>query len=290
MKKSILLVTLCFSICNSFYSQTYNEYYFGEDVYLYKNALIKLNSEKAISLNYMFYGALKDCQELFNNNVLYPDKQYAFSTDKEKLTNKIFSVEQILNKEGKEFVGKASKYNAPILLLKDTTSKELIYFKYDTKNTTINFYFPFLTSVNINKDYFCNKLESKKDDFTGETKIQNPISLTTKEYIYKNINQSDTSYYLSFETTGVGEPIVDGKGVIILFENGSKLEKPNEVIDVKVGQKDYVYSCFIRLTKQDLELLRKNNISKYRLYIFDAKLSQYESIRLQNYIDCIISK
>lgn len=290
MKKLILLVSLYFSICNSFYAQRFTEYYFGEDVYLYKNALIKFNSEKATSLNYMFYGALKDCQELFNNNVLYPDKQYAFSTDKEKLTNRIFSVEQIINKEGKEFVGKASKYNAPILLLKDTTSKELIYFKYDTKNTVLNYYFPFLTSVNINKDYFCNKLESKKDDFTGETKIQNPISLTTKEYIYKNINQSDTTYYLSFETTGVGEPIVDGKGVIILFENGSKLEKPNEEIDVKVGQKDYVYSCFIKLTKQDLDLLRKNNISKYRLYIFDAKLSQYESIRLQNYIDCIIFK
>ena len=274
---------------NSVFCQNYNEYYFGEDVYLYKNALLKIDPKPTGNLNYCFYGTLKDCQAAYNDNVLYPEKDYKFNTSKTKLEGRIFSVDKIINKEGDDFTGKASRINAPILILKDTTTKEIIYFKYDVKYATTSYGFPFLTNVTLPEEYFCNKLESKKDDFSGEITIQNPYSQATKEYIYKIINKSDTTYYLSLKAYG-STVTVDGKGVIILFENGSKLEKPDEKIDVKVGQKDYDYSCFIRLSKEDIELLRKNKISKYRLYIYDTNLSSFSAESLVKYTNCIVNK
>jgi hypothetical protein len=175
------------------------------------------------------------------------------------------------------------------LIIKDTTTKEVIYFKYDVKYATTSYGFPFLTNVTLPEDYFCDKLESKKDDFSGEITIQNPYSLTTEEYIYKKINKSDTTYYLSLKAHG-STITVDGTGVIILFEDGSKLEKPDEKIDVKVGQKDYDYSCFIRLSKDDIQLLRKNKISKYRLYIYDTNLSSFSAESLVKFTTCIVNK
>ena len=274
---------------NSVFCQNYNEYYFGEDVYLYKNALLKIDPKPTGNLNYCFYKSLKDCQTAFNDNVLYPEKQYKFTTSKAKLEGRIFNVDKIIDKQGNDFTGKASRVNAPILIIKDTTTKEVIYFKYDVKYATTSYGFPFLTNVTLPEDYFCDKLESKKDDFSGEITIQNPYSLTTEEYIYKKINKSDTTYYLSLKAHG-STITVDGTGVIILFEDGSKLEKPDEKIDVKVGQKDYDYSCFIRLSKDDIQLLRKNKISKDRLYIYDTNLSSFSAESLVKFTTCIVNK
>lgn len=289
MKNAFYFFVLSMTMNNFVFCQNYNEYYFGEDVYLYKNALIKIDPNSTASLNYCFYGSLKDCQTSFNDNVLYPEKEFKFVTSKTKLEGRIFSVDKIIDNQGNDLTGRASRMNAPILVIKDTTTKEIIYFKYDVKYASTSFGFPFLTNVTLSKEYFCNKLESKKDDFTGEVKIQNPYSSTTKEYIYKMINKSDTIYYLSLKAYG-STATVDGKGVIILFDDGSKLEKPDEKIDVKVGQKDYDYSCFIRLTKEDIQLLRKNKISKYRLYIYDTNVSSFSAESLVNYTNCIINK
>jgi hypothetical protein len=289
MKKVFSFLVITMTMNNSVFCQNYNEYYFGEDVYLYKNALLKIDPKPTGNLNYCFYKSLKDCQTAFNDNVLYPEKQYKFTTSKAKLEGRIFNVDKIIDKQGNDFTGKASRVNAPILIIKDTTTKEVIYFKYDVKYATTSYGFPFLTNVTLPEDYFCDKLESKKDDFSGEITIQNPYSLTTEEYIYKKINKSDTTYYLSLKAHG-STITVDGTGVIILFEDGSKLEKPDEKIDVKVGQKDYDYSCFIRLSKDDIQLLRKNKISKDRLYIYDTNLSSFSAESLVKFTTCIVNK
>ncbi len=289
MKKVFSFLVLTMTMNNLVFCQNYNEHYFGEDVYLYKNVLLKIDPKPTGNLGYCFYGTLKDCQTVYNDNVLYPEKDYKFNTSKTKLEGRIFSVDKIINNEGNDFSGKASRINAPILILKDTTTKEIIYFKYDVKYATTSYGFPFLTNISLPEEYFCNKLESKKDDFTGEITIQNPYSWKTNEYIYKIIDKSNTTYYLSLNAYG-NTVTVGGKGVIILFEDGSKLEKPDQKIDVKVGEKDYDYSCFIRLSKEDIELLRKNKISKYRLYIYDTNLSSFSAESLVKYTNCIVNK
>ncbi len=277
------------TVNNFIFCQNYTEYYFGEDVYLYKNALLKIDPKPTGNLGYCFYGSLKDCQTAFNENVLYPEKDHKSTTSKTNLEGRIFNVDKIIDKHGNDFTGKVSRINAPILILKDTTTKEIIYFKYDGKYAATSYGFPFLTSVALPDEYFCNKLESKKDDFSDEIKVQNPFSLSTKEYIHKIINKSDTTYYLSLKAYG-STVTVDGKGVVVLFEDGTKLEKPDEKIDVTAGQKDFDYSCFIRLSKDDIQLLRKTKITKYRLYIYDTNVSPFAAESLVKYTNCIVNK
>lgn len=289
MKKIIYLLIQILVFNLNTYGQNFTEYYLGEDVYLYKNALLRIDPKPTGNMSYMFYGSLNDCQTPLNNNVLYPEKEYSFNTEKSRLENRTFLVEQIVNKEGKDFSGKANRSNTPILILKDTASGEFIYFKYDSKYATSSYGFPFLTSLTLSKNYFCEKLEIKKDEFTGDITIQSPFSSSSKECIYKIISKSDTTYYLSLTATG-STLNIDSKGVIILFEDGSKLEKPNEKIDVKVGQKDFEYTCFIRVSKDELAKLCTNKISKYRLFIFDTSLSSFSGEKLRFYINCIIDK
>lgn len=288
MKKLKLITMMLFMMVTTVsFGQTYNEYYFGEDVQLYKNSLLIIDTTSTGNMSYLFYGDLKDCQTPYNDNVLYPTEKYKFSTDKSKLKNRVFIVDNIIDKTGKEFSGKPNRINAPILIIRDTLTNEIIYFKYDSKYATSSYGFPFLTNTTLPTEYFCNKLQVKVDDFNGETTIQNPYTLTTKQMVYKIIKNSDTTYYLRL--TSYGSTVnVDGKGVIILFDDGTKFEKPNAKIDVEVGKKDYDYSCFISLTKDEVKLFATKKISKYRLYIYDTTINSFTSESLMNYFTCLL--
>lgn len=288
MKKLKLITMMLFMMVTTVsFGQTYNKYYFGEDVQLYKNSLLIIDTTSTGSMSYLFYGDLKYCQTLYNNNVLYPTKEYKFSTDKNKLKKRVFIVDNIIDKTGKEFSGKPNRINTPFLIIRDTLTNEIIYFKYDSKYATSSYGFPFLTNTSLPTEYFCDKLQVEVDDFNGETTIQNPYTLTTRQTVYKIIKNSDTTYYLRL--TSYGSTVnVGGRGVIILFDDGTKFEKPNVEIDVNVGGKDYVYRCFIRLTKNEVRLFATNKISKYRLYIYDTTIDSFTSESLMNYFTCLL--
>ena len=60
---------------------------------------------------------------------------------------------------------------------------------------------------------------------------------------------------------------VGKKGLILLLENGKKIELPNAEIHAKVhkGRRGYVYSAFIELIKEDIDLIINNPITDNRL-------------------------
>jgi hypothetical protein len=285
--RSIFIFSFFYSI--NVFSQEFNQLYFGEDVYLYQNALLKIDTGHYGGYNYMFYNDLENCKIAYNEKVIYPEEKYPSSTDPRKLENRIFKVDKILNKDGIELTGKANRINVPILVLRDTLNQEIIYFRYDTKYATSTYGFPFLTSVQLGDEYFCDKIQILKDDFTGEITTQTPLDLYSKEYFYKISNGTDTFYYLGLESNG-STVTIDGKGVIILFEDGTKFEKLAEEIDVKVGKTDYIYSCFISLTKDEAKLFASKKISKYRLYIYDTIEDKFASERFMKYVKCILNK
>lgn len=77
------------------------------------------------------------------------------------------------------------------------------------------------------------------------------------------------------------------KGLTLLLENGKKIERPNADIDAKVnkGGSGYLYSAFIELTKEEIDLLINNPITDNRLYIYDGQIKN--GAKLSEYLKCL---
>ena len=168
----------------------------------------------------------------------------------------------------------------------------MLFFKYNIKYHTA---FPFLCNLNApeltNSDIYKKKLSITNDEFTGEITTNNPYD-TKGAVIYKyskKVNGKMTdNFYLSLDACGSTLNVAE-KGVIILFDDGSKFEKPNAEIDVdyKGEYCTYKYSCFIPLTKTELLTFSKKKIKKYRLYIYDEELSPEISEDFKQYCGAI---
>ena len=288
-KKLLLLFVLVTTFLKAQAQTTFQNNFLKEDFSFYKGVLIKLSDNPIQGFNNTFYSDLKYCQSAYDSNVIYPDTKYKFSTVKDSLMNRIFLVESIVDKTGKEWneTSKTGYFDKPIFVLKDTITAQKIYYIY---NQEYESNFPFLTSkIVFPADYFCAKIVKKKDDFTNELKFSSPLMNGRKissMIIYKNVNNGKSVYYLSLETNG-STVNVNITGVIILFQDGTKWERPAEKIDVKTGSKGFTYSAFITLTPADLITFSTKKIKKFRLYIYDEDVYSSDADRFKLYTECI---
>lgn len=290
MKKQIfVLTTLLVMTFSTLIAQTFKENFLGDDFMQYKGAYFKLKDNAISGFNNAFYGDLKYCQKSYDINVIYPDTKYKFKTVKDSLVNRIFLVEDIIGKDGNTFSGGAY-FDKPIFLLRDTTSKQAIYYLYD-KQYEHNF--PFLTSqITIDINALCSKIEKRTDDFTNEVTINNPIiegRQISSMILYKTVKSGKVSYSLSLRTYGstvnVGET-----GVIILFDDGTKMSKPTVKIDVDTDEKGFEYSAYIPLTETEVKSLTTKKIKKFRLYIYDKEVSPSFAEKFTYYVKCVMEK
>ena len=290
MKKQIFTLTaLLFMTLNTLTAQTFKEIFLGDDFIQYKGALFKLKDKAILGLSHAFYGDLKYCQKSYDNNVIYPDTKYKFNTIKDSLINRIFLVEDIIDKDGNTFSG-ASYINKPIFLLRDTTTKQAIYYMYDNKDEHS---FPFLTSqITIDINALCSKIEQRTDDFTNELTINTPIIESrniSSMILYKTIKSGKVSYSLNLSTYGstinVGET-----GVIILFHDGTKMNKPTVKIDVDSDDKGFKYSAYLSLSETEVKSLTTKKIKKFRLYVYDEEVSAGFAEKFTYYVKCVMDK
>lgn len=134
----------------------------------------------------------------------------------------------------------------------------------------------------------CTQIEKKFDEFDEETQYRPTGTHNAKLLCYQKENKN--TYYISLTTTGstlsTGE-----KGAYLILANGEKMMKPDEEIDVEYnsahtyGTKDYEYSAFFRLTKEEFEKLTTQPVRKFKLYIYEQDLTkeqQDEQILLAN--------
>lgn len=290
MKTQIgILATLFVMALTNLTAQTFNENFLGEDFLQYKGALFKLKDNTISGFGHAFYADLQYCQKPFDNNVIYPDTKYSFNTVKDSLINRIFLVEDIIGKDGNAFSG-GSYFDKPIFLLRDTTTKQAIYYLYD-KQYQHNF--PFLTSkITFDINALCAKIERKTDDFTNEITINNPIiegGKISSMILYKTITNSKVLYSLNLSTYGntvnVGE-----SGVIILFDDGTKMNKPSIKVDVNSNAKGFEYTAYIPLTETEVKLLTTKKITKFRLFIYDEVVSPSFAEKFTYYVKCVMDK
>jgi hypothetical protein len=284
MKRITIFLTLTVFILKS-NAQTFEPNFLGEDFLQYKGVLLKLQDDAIFGFTYAFYSDLKYCQS-YDNNVIYPDIKYKFNTVKDSLTNRIFVVDNIVDNNGNAYSGSSSFLDKPLFVLKDTTTKQIIYFKYD-KQYENNF--PFNTSkIAYDEKAICSKIERQIDDFTGVVKLNSPISTNYKiasMIIYKEISKTKTSYFLSLRTIG-STVNVNGTGATILFDDGTKWAKPVK-IDVEADKNGFEYTAFITLTQADLVTFSTKKIKKYRLYIYDEEINPSDADKFKIYMKCI---
>jgi hypothetical protein len=285
MKQLIILLTLSV-IYFELNGQTFEPNFLGDEFLQYKGVLLKLKDNANSGFSFAFYSDLKYCQSEYDNNVIYPDTKFNFNTVVDSLANRIFMVVNIVDKNGSTFSESSSILSKPLFVLKDTLTKQIIYYKYDKK---YEHKFPFNTSkISYNLNDVCSKLERKMDDFTGVIKLNSPISNNyeiSSMIIYKEIDKTKTSYFLSLRTKG-STVNVDGTGATILFDDGTKWIKPVK-IDVEAEEDGFEYSAFITLSQADLITFSTKKIQKYRLYIYDKEINTSEADKFKIYVNCI---
>ena len=113
----------------------------------------------------------------------------------------------------------------------------------------------------IPTEFYCDKIKVEKDKFTGETRYVALIGSIGIVSLVKTINKSIERYYIGLTAySKSSSPSIGKKGVIILLDNGQKINRPDEKIDVEVDKDaDYVYSAFFKLSDNELALLKKNS-------------------------------
>jgi len=285
MKQNFLLLTLIL-ICITSNAQKFEHNYLGQDFLLYKDAFFKLKEDAITGFSYSFYSDLKYCQARYDNNVIYPEKEYYFNTAKDSLVNRLFIVENIIDKNGQTLVNSSS--DEPIFILKDSISKQLIYFKYNKKSEHD---FCFNTSkIKYDESIFCTKVERIVDDFTGEVKISSPIMIgehLSPILIYKFLKKGKaTLYYLSLRTSG-STLNINKNGVTVLFEDGTKWNKQQAKVNVDANSNGYDYSAFIQLNDAELITFITKKIKKIRLYIYDENVKPSDADKFRLFVKCI---
>jgi hypothetical protein len=148
-----------------------------------------------------------------------------------------------------------------------------------------------LIAISVNSQ--CDKIKKEVDKYTGKITWQTPLELNPSTMKVTPIQLSkvytkDTMYALTL--TCEGDVPSAGKGVYILFYNGSKIIREDEDVDVSVNSlnSNYRYTAIIQISREELKLLKSIVIEDFRLSVYDAGLDD-ERINIKENIRCLIA-
>ncbi|MBS1771192.1 MAG: hypothetical protein JSS77_16195 [Acidobacteria bacterium] len=170
------------------------------------------------------------------------------------------------------------KYNVLIL---QSANWGLIYYLYDTEND-FNMELYSVDDLTPPVGYYCGEVQKSKDKFTDEISWSTP--LLPLVYFRRVKSASGDLYYMSLRT--LHADVHGGKGVVILLENGSKIQKPNADVSISVNPEAHYYAIStFRITEADRHKLTTSAITDIRLYIYDQAIS--EGNRFKDLLTCL---
>ncbi|WP_172919497.1 hypothetical protein [Capnocytophaga canis] len=140
--------------------------------------------------------------------------------------------------------------------------------------------------LDLPDDFYCKKIEKEVDKFTKETKFYSDFE--DGIYFVKTTKNNISKIYMEVRVNGGSSLSVGKKGLILLFENGQKIQKPTAKIEVDANGtgSSYVYSTFVELTKNDINIFKNNELTDVRLYIYDNSIDNGK--KLSELLKCII--
>lgn len=265
-----LSILFFLSFAKNTYSQVYGKYFFGENYKKYLGLKVKLDTENGSShLETLVFSSIP-------NSASDYDKM---EDDITRYKNTVFVIDSIF-----EFSYKPENKLLKVFRLKDNQHKKNLYYTY---NSTIREFHYLLTE--FGKGGFDSKFEDlvvrTVDDFTGEIKIRSPYyDLGT---FYKFIKNGKVSYY--FSTSIESDDIYHGRGVRVLFTDGSQWVRLNEMIDIDYDE-GFNNNVFLKLNQSDIEIFKKKVIKKIRLYIHDKAVDQSLAEEFRTVVNIILAK
>lgn len=216
-----------------------------------------------------------------------------FLSDYKKLVGKTFTITNVYSVPE---LYKGSRISTNYVLELSNKEVGVIYYDYNAYDES-EFDFEVIGGLNPPADFYCEKIEIKKDKFTGETKLYTPLVKGSISYVpcyfyfIKVIRGDKATIYMNIEQYA-RTVSVNKKGVYLLFDDGSKLSKDSEALDVKVDDSGnyYKYRAFFPLSESDISILTKKLITDDRLYIYDGTVSKDKAKEIQEYLKCLINK
>jgi hypothetical protein len=113
------------------------------------------------------------------------------------------------------------------------------------------------------------------DKFNGDKVYYSPYAknISIARYTTK---KSGTSQYIDIDVIGI--TLNYGcKGLSILFENGMKINRPNEVVETSYND-GYQYSVWFKPTAKEIAMFKKYKITDVKLYIYEEQISDEEAV------------
>jgi hypothetical protein len=277
MKNRItLFIIFCITHC-TFYSQNYAKERVSD--YIGKELKVREKSDKyGYSSFFIKIDDKTNLNTLDKEHTLFYDRN-ALGSTYEKLIDKVFICDSVF------LISKEIKTNY-FLRLKN---KEIgtVYYAYrnDLKNSTAEnkgmaYFFPFTVIGGLP---VCNQISQKVDKFDGvitlNSPYEEPISFT------KKIKGTDTTIYCSISISR--NEIYTGKGLIILLNDGNKIERPEEKVDYKLNSSSngFEHSVFFRLSKEEILKLKTSEITDVKMYVLDFTIANGNTIK--EYLNCI---
>jgi hypothetical protein len=265
MRKILLLTVILIS------NYSFGQNFPGNDVDLLLNKEIKVK-EKDESLQKYGY------DHFYKNDKL--KKKYdcceSYNSKYSGLVGKVFKV---LSAEPYKNIIGTEKYKLKI----ENAETGIIYFDYSPKYEH-SFPFEVIGGLDLPEDFYCKNIETTTDKFDGKTTSRSDYSEGIA--FIKVVKDNSSKIYMTVNE--IGSTInVGKKGLILLLENGKKIDRPNAKLDTKVnkGGRGYVYSAFIELTQAEIKLIIENKITDNRLYIYDGVIKNGE--KLSEYLKCL---
>ena len=162
-------------------------------------------------------------------------------------------------------------FNA-VLTLEQSPTKgrepSIVYFKYSTDLESL-WPFEIVGGLVIPEGFYCSKIEIKNDKFTDKRRSYSPLleDISLSKYEEEDV----VTIYMSLKVNG-STLNLNGKGVILLLEDGSKINLPNETIEANVSDYGWEYTAFFSLSDENINKLKASPITDYRLYIYDKTI------------------
>jgi hypothetical protein len=131
----------------------------------------------------------------------------------------------------------------------------------------------------------CFGITSRYDKFEEDTTYSSPI--LKQITLYKKRRAAVVIYFMRLSCQGYTVNVLE-QGVTILLENDLRIEKPDAEINVDANSTGYEYSAFVQLTEEEMKLIAQNQMTDFRLYIYDAIVNVLDRNKYMKYANCLL--
>ncbi|OYQ45562.1 hypothetical protein CHU92_01915 [Flavobacterium cyanobacteriorum] len=198
-------------------------------------------------------------------------------TKHEALANRIFKVVDV-----RPFESNGIKNY--VIQLQDTIRNEAVYYKFNKfSESNKKYYFQVIDGIKYPKDFFCDFLTHIIDKNTDEHKLT--ASISEGLHVVK-IKKGKTITY-RMEVVTVEQVISMLPGVVLVFEDGRKLEKPQAEAVMGTNNNDnIVYIATFELTPAEMAILTQSRIVSGKISKFIKNYAEGE--KFMEILKCLV--